>query len=73
MLNGAQFVLSEHADEFLRVLQQRAGWQFISAVAERCYQDGAKQVLLMLGSDMPPAWHLISDPDFGDCVCLSRT
>ena len=71
VLNGAQFVLSEHADEFLRVLQQRAGWQFISAVAERCYQDGAKQVLLMLGSDMPPAWHLISDPDYGDCVCLS--
>ena len=25
----------------------------------------------MLGSDMPPAWHLISDPDYGDCVCLS--
>ena len=37
---------SEHADEFVAMLQTRPGWQRISAAAERCYQLGATQVLL---------------------------
>ena len=37
---------SEHADEFVHMLQTRPGWQRISAAAERCYQLGATQVLL---------------------------
>ena len=37
---------SEHADEFVDMLQTRPGWQRISAAAERCYQLGATQVLL---------------------------
>ena len=37
---------SEHADEFVHMLQTRPGWQRISAAAERCYQAGATQVLL---------------------------
>ena len=37
---------SEHADEYVDMLQTRPGWQRISAAAERCYQLGATQVLL---------------------------
>ena len=48
-LAGLEYLLqSEHADEFVLALQQRAEWQCISAAAERCYQAGARQVLLML-------------------------
>ena len=35
-------------------LQQRAEWQCISAAAERCYQAGARQVLLMLDTSSYP-------------------
>ena len=66
--------LSEHADEFLRVLSsssalggnssQQSPSGAIRTVPSRCSS-------CWLGSGMPPAWHLISDPDYGDCVCLS--
>ena len=54
-LAGLEYVLqSEHADEFVLALQQRAEWQCISAAAERCYQAGARQVLLMLDTSTYP-------------------
>ena len=48
---------SELADEFVRILQTRPGWQRILAAVEGCYQAGATQVLLCGPS--------VRDPDHG--------
>ena len=48
---------SELADEFVRILQTRPGWQRILVAVEGCYQAGATQVLLCGPS--------VRDPDHG--------
>ena len=60
---------SEHADEFVHMLQTRPGWQRISVAAERCYQAGATQVLLCGPSVQDPdhARDIVPDTVIDDC------
>jgi len=60
---------SEHAGEFVHMLQTRPGWQRISAAAERCYQAGATQVLLCGPSVQDPdhARDIVPDTVIDDC------
>ena len=56
---------SELADEFVRILQTRPGWQRILAAVEGCYQAGATQVLLCVPS--------VRDPDHGHGIVPDTT
>ena len=56
---------SELADEFVRILQTRPGWQRILAAVEGCYQAGATQVLLCGPS--------VRDPDHGHGIVRDTT
>ena len=63
---------SEHADEFVHMLQTRPGTRVaagISAAAERCYQAGATQVLLCGPSVQDPdhARDIVPDTEIDDC------
>ena len=56
---------SELADEFVRILQTRPGWQRILVAVEGCYQAGATQVLLCGPS--------VRDPDHGHGIVRDTT